>query len=73
MTIHFVREMEHLHRDILSMCSAVEELINDAVEGLKHGRTLGISNLIPFQLILNPIRDWNATTGIKRQIDTRSN
>jgi len=37
MTIHFVREMEHLHRDILSMCSAVEELIHDAVDGLKHG------------------------------------
>ncbi len=39
MTIHFVREMEHLHRDILSMCSAVEELIHDAVDGLKHGRS----------------------------------
>jgi phosphate transport system protein len=38
MTIHFVREMEHLHRDILSMCSTVEELIHDAVDGLKHGR-----------------------------------
>jgi len=38
MTIHFVREMEHLHRDILSMCSKVEELIHDAVDGLKHGR-----------------------------------
>jgi phosphate transport system protein len=39
MTIHFVHEMEHLHRDILSMCSAVEELIHDAVDGLKHGRS----------------------------------
>ena len=39
MTIHFVREMEHLHRDILSMCSTVEELIHDAVDGLKHGRS----------------------------------
>lgn len=38
MTIHFVREMEHLHRNILSMCSTVEELIHDAVNGLKHGR-----------------------------------
>lgn len=39
MTIHFVNEMEHLHRDILSMCSTVEELIHDAVDGLKHGRS----------------------------------
>lgn len=39
MTIHFVREMEHLHRDILSMCSTVEEMIHDAVDGLKHGRS----------------------------------
>ena len=39
MTIHFVHEMEHLHRDILSMCSAVEEMIHDAVEGLKHGHS----------------------------------
>ena len=39
MTIHFVREMEHLHRDILSMCSTVEELIQEAVDGLKHGRS----------------------------------
>jgi len=39
MTIHFVNEMEYLHRDILSMCSTVEELIHDAVDGLKHGRS----------------------------------
>ncbi|HQX49885.1 MAG TPA: phosphate signaling complex protein PhoU [Planctomycetaceae bacterium] len=39
MTIHFVHEMERLHRDILSMCSTVEELINDAVDGLKDGRS----------------------------------
>ena len=39
MTIHFVHEMERLHRDILSMCSAVEELIHDAVNSLKHGRS----------------------------------
>ena len=39
MTIHFVREMEHLHRSILSMCSAVEELIHDSVDGLRSGRT----------------------------------
>jgi phosphate transport system protein len=39
MTIHFVREMEHLHRSILSMCSTVEELIHDSVDGLKKGRT----------------------------------
>jgi len=39
MTIHFVREMEHLHRSILAMGSSVEELINDAVGGLTHGRS----------------------------------
>ena len=39
MTIHFVREMEHLHRDILSMCSTVEEMIHNAVDGLKLGPT----------------------------------
>jgi phosphate transport system protein len=39
MTIHFVREMEHLHRSILSMGSSVEELINDAVGGLTYGRS----------------------------------
>ncbi|MFO0978214.1 MAG: phosphate signaling complex protein PhoU [Planctomycetaceae bacterium] len=39
MTIHFVREMEHLHRSILSMCSAVEELIHDSVDGLRSGQT----------------------------------
>ena len=39
MSIHFVREMEHLHRDILSMCSAVEEMIHNAVDGLKSGRS----------------------------------
>ena len=39
MSIHFVREMEHLHRDILSMCSTVEEMIHNAVDGLKLGRS----------------------------------
>lgn len=39
MTIHFVHQMERLHRDILSMCSTVEELIHDAVHGLKHGHS----------------------------------
>lgn len=38
MTIHFVREMEHLHRGILAMCSTVEELIHDAMDGLRSGR-----------------------------------
>jgi hypothetical protein len=27
--------MEHLHRSILSMCSTVEELIHDSVDGLR--------------------------------------
>lgn len=39
MTAHFVHEMERLHRDILSMCSTVEELINDAVKGLQSPST----------------------------------
>ncbi len=38
MTAHFFREMERLHRDILSMCSTVEELICDALDGLRQGR-----------------------------------
>ena len=38
MTIHFVREMDALHRSILSMCSAVEELIHDSVDGFRAGR-----------------------------------
>ncbi len=38
MTIHFVREMEELHRGILTMCSAVEELIHDSVDGFRAGR-----------------------------------
>lgn len=36
MTIHFANEMERLHRDIVSMCSAVEELINESVRGLQN-------------------------------------
>jgi phosphate transport system protein len=39
MSIHFVREMEHLHRDMLAMCSTVEELIREAENGLQQGRT----------------------------------
>ncbi|MCA9057370.1 MAG: phosphate signaling complex protein PhoU [Planctomycetaceae bacterium] len=39
MASHFQREMERLHRDILSMCSTVEELIHDAVDGMRSGRT----------------------------------
>ncbi|MCA9037230.1 MAG: phosphate signaling complex protein PhoU [Planctomycetaceae bacterium] len=39
MTAHFFREMELMHRDILSMCSTVEELVFDAIEGLRQGRS----------------------------------
>ncbi|MCA9085979.1 MAG: phosphate signaling complex protein PhoU [Planctomycetaceae bacterium] len=35
MTAHFVHEMDRLHREILSMCSSVEELLNEAVKGLQ--------------------------------------
>ncbi len=38
MTAHFFLEMERLHRNILSMCSAAEELICEAIDGLKRGR-----------------------------------
>lgn len=38
MTIHFIREMDRLHRDILSMCSTVEEMIQDALESVQPGR-----------------------------------
>ncbi|MEZ6062902.1 MAG: phosphate signaling complex protein PhoU [Planctomycetaceae bacterium] len=34
MTLHFIREMDNLHRDLVTMCSMVEEHISDAVEGL---------------------------------------
>lgn len=43
MSLHFQKEMEHLHRDILSMCSTVEENINEAVNGLKN-RGAGLAN-----------------------------
>lgn len=36
MTLHFFHEMERLHRDIVSMCATVEELINEAVSGLRN-------------------------------------
>ena len=34
MTIHLIRDLEKLHRNVLSMCSVVESLIVDAVECL---------------------------------------
>ncbi len=34
MSIHMIRDLEHLHRDILSMCANVEEMIHNAVAGL---------------------------------------
>ena len=43
MSLHFQKEMEHLHRDILSMCSTVEENLNEAVNGLKN-RGAGLAN-----------------------------
>lgn len=36
MNIHFKIEMERLHRDLLAMCSAVEELISESVQGLQN-------------------------------------
>jgi phosphate transport system protein len=39
MTIHFLHEMDRLHRDILSMCSTAEEMIHDAIDCLQPGRS----------------------------------
>ncbi len=34
MTIHLIRDLESLHRDVLSMCTNVEEIIHKAVDEL---------------------------------------
>ena len=34
MSIHLIRDLDHLHRMILTMCAKVEELIHSAVEAL---------------------------------------
>ena len=39
MTAHFFREMERLHRDVLTMCSAAEEMIYDALDALRNRRS----------------------------------
>jgi len=36
MSIHLVHDLEDLHRDILSMCAKVEEIIHRAVDGLRN-------------------------------------
>lgn len=36
MSLHFTNEMERLHRDIVAMCSTVEENISEAVLGLQN-------------------------------------
>jgi len=38
MSIHLIRDLENLHRDILSMCANVEEMIHIAVQGLSEPR-----------------------------------
>ena len=35
MSIHLMHDLEDLHRDILSMCAKVEEIIHRAVDGLR--------------------------------------
>lgn len=35
MSIHLTRDMETLHRDLLSMCATVEEIVHQAVDGLQ--------------------------------------
>lgn len=39
MTIHLIRDLESLHRDVVSMCTAVEDIIHKAVDEL--GRSNG--------------------------------
>ena len=39
MSLHFFNEMERLHRDMVSMCSTVEENISEAVNGLQNRST----------------------------------
>ncbi|MBD3676729.1 MAG: phosphate signaling complex protein PhoU [Planctomycetaceae bacterium] len=39
MSIHLIRDLENLHRDILSMCANVEEMIHIAVQGLSQPRS----------------------------------
>lgn len=34
MSIHLIRDLDSLHRDILAMCTMVEELVHEAVESL---------------------------------------
>lgn len=34
MTIHLIRDLESLHRDVVSMCTAVEDIIHKAVDEL---------------------------------------
>ncbi|MEX0715929.1 MAG: phosphate signaling complex protein PhoU [Planctomycetaceae bacterium] len=34
MSMHLIRDLESLHRDVLSMCAMVEELVDKAVESL---------------------------------------
>ncbi len=36
MSIHLIRDIEAIHRDILSMCAIVEEMVQKGVEGLSH-------------------------------------
>lgn len=36
MSVHLFRDLDHLHRDLLSMSAMVEELIHKAVDGLAH-------------------------------------
>ncbi len=35
MSIHLIRDLENVHRDILSMCAMVEEVIHRAVQGIR--------------------------------------
>ena len=34
MSIHLIRDLDHLHRTLLTMCAKVEEMIHSAVDAL---------------------------------------
>lgn len=36
MSIHLIRDLEDLHRDLMSMCAQVETMVHNAVDALRH-------------------------------------
>lgn len=46
MTIHLIRDLESLHRRLLSMCAKVEEIVNDAVRVYTDQTTTTIDKIL---------------------------